>query len=141
MSPVLKMFLGEMEATMVRTMARTANIRHWLHPSDCPEAVRFLKGLFDRCFVPIHGTDNADEFVQRKGTCRAYVAYDGGNLSPVKMHEGNSTIIYRPSPSSPPVAFKILSTRSTKRCSCRDNGLLLGYQSLVVSKVRDREGG
>ncbi|KAE9394820.1 hypothetical protein BT96DRAFT_998143 [Gymnopus androsaceus JB14] len=71
---------------------------------DCPDAVRLLKGLFDRCFIPVNGTDNSDEFVQRKGTHRAYVAHDGGKLSPFDTHKGNSTIIYRPLPSSPPVA-------------------------------------
>ncbi|KAE9383671.1 hypothetical protein BT96DRAFT_961004 [Gymnopus androsaceus JB14] len=87
---------GEMEATIMKTMARTANIRCWLRRSDCPDAVRLLKGLFDRCFIPVNGTDNSDEFVQRKGTHCAYVAHDGGKLSPFDTHKGNSTIIYRP---------------------------------------------
>ncbi|KAF5351480.1 hypothetical protein D9757_012880 [Collybiopsis confluens] len=98
---------GEMESTIVKTMARTANIRRWLRRPDCPNAIHILKSLFDKCFVPVGQSDNLNEFVERKGTHRAYVAYDGGNLSPFKTHPGNSTIIYRPSPSEPPVAGQI----------------------------------
>lgn len=122
---MLKVVLGEMEATIVKTMARTANIRRWLHRSDCPDAVRFLKDLFDRCFVPVNGSDNSDEFVQRKGKGRAYVAYDGGKLSPAGTHEGNSTIIYRASPCSPAVAGQIQFIENVHRPNGHNTGVRL----------------
>lgn len=114
-----------MEATIVKTVARTANIRRWLRRPDCPEAVRLLKKLFDKCFVSVNGTDDSDEFMERKSTQRAYVAHDGGNLSPFKTHQGNSTIIYRPSPSEPPVAGQIQSIENVYTRDGQNTGVRL----------------
>ncbi|KAJ3765118.1 hypothetical protein FB446DRAFT_833337 [Lentinula raphanica] len=98
---------GEMEATIVKTMARTANLRRWLRRPNCPEAVQQLKILFDRSFVPVSVSQNDDESVEMKGTHRAYVKYGNGRLSPVDTHAGNSNIIYRRSPGESPVAGQI----------------------------------
>jgi len=124
----MKYILGEMEATIVKTMARTANIRHWLRRPDCPNAIRVLKDLFDKCFVPVSRPDTLNEFVECKGTHRAYVAYDGGNLSPFKTHPGNSTIIYRPSPSKPPVAGQIQSIENLHNHDGQNTGVRLHVQ-------------
>jgi hypothetical protein len=123
--PWLDTFLGEMEATIVKTMARTANIQRWLRHPDCPEAVHILKNLFDKCFIPVGRTNNLNEFVERKGTHRAYVAYDGGNLSPFETHKGNSTIIYRPSPSGSPVAGQIQSIENVHNRNGQNTGVRL----------------
>ncbi|KAJ3990625.1 hypothetical protein F5050DRAFT_1795865 [Lentinula boryana] len=96
---------GEMEATIVKSMARTANIRRWLRRPDYPEAICQLKVLFDECFIPVHAP-HSEEFVERKGARHAYLKFEGGNLSPFDTHMGNSNIIYQP-PSGPPVAGQI----------------------------------
>ncbi|KAF9268620.1 hypothetical protein L218DRAFT_520584 [Marasmius fiardii PR-910] len=81
---------------MVKTLARTANIRRWLRRPDCPEAVRQLKRLFDKCFVPAAGIPEPKPLRELKGSRRAYANYQGVNFSPHKTHEGNASIIYRP---------------------------------------------
>ncbi|KAF5361343.1 hypothetical protein D9757_012333 [Collybiopsis confluens] len=111
----LNTFLGEMEATIVKTMARTANIRRWLRHPDCPDAIHLLKALFDKCFVPVNDADTADKFLERKGEHRAYVAYDGGN----------STIIYRPSASEAPVAGQIQFIKNIHNCDGQNIGVQL----------------
>ncbi|KAJ3963308.1 hypothetical protein EV361DRAFT_813494, partial [Lentinula raphanica] len=103
---------GEMEATIVKTMARTANLRRWLRRPDCPESVRQLKILFDKAFMPVTALRNVDQLVEMKGTQRAYVKFDKGYLSPVGTHAGNSNIIYRRSPGESPVAGQIQSIQN-----------------------------
>ncbi|KIK53088.1 hypothetical protein GYMLUDRAFT_110058, partial [Collybiopsis luxurians FD-317 M1] len=98
---------GEMESTIVRTVARTANLCSWLRRRDCPEAIHQLKVLFNKCFVPANAPNTCDNFVKQKGPQRAYVKHNGVNLSPCDTHAGNAIIIYRPSASEPPVAGQI----------------------------------
>ncbi|KAE9392362.1 hypothetical protein BT96DRAFT_830726 [Gymnopus androsaceus JB14] len=98
---------GVMESTMIKTLVRTANIRHWLHCPDCPEAIKQLKVLFDKSFVPANATSQTKEFVEMKGTRRAYASFDGVNFSGVDTHAGNANIFYRPSPNQTPVAGQI----------------------------------
>ncbi|KAE9385593.1 hypothetical protein BT96DRAFT_960719 [Gymnopus androsaceus JB14] len=74
---------GEMEATIIKSVTRTANIRRWLRRPDCPEAVRQLKVMFDNA-----------------------------NFSPSTTHPGNATIIYRPSPAGRPVGGVIQEIRN-----------------------------
>ncbi|KAJ3990771.1 hypothetical protein F5050DRAFT_1556728, partial [Lentinula boryana] len=76
-------------------------------------------------FVPVSRPDSPNQFVERKGTHLAYVAHDGGNLSPFKTHPGNSTIIYRPSPSEPPVAGQIQSIENLYSCDGQNTGVQL----------------
>lgn len=114
-----------MEATIVKTVARTANIRRWIRRSDCPEAVHVLKKFFDKCFVSANGVDHSGEFVERKGTQRAYLPYDRGNLSPFKTHQGNSTIIYRPSLSESPVPGQIQSIENIHTHNGQNTGVRL----------------
>ncbi|KAJ3792200.1 hypothetical protein GGU11DRAFT_693808, partial [Lentinula aff. detonsa] len=98
---------GEMESTIMRTVARTANLRHWLQRRDCPEAIHQLKVLFDKCFVPANAPSSSDKFVEQKGPHRAYVKHNSVNLSPSDTHAGNANIIYRPSASEPPIAGQV----------------------------------
>ncbi|KAJ3985772.1 hypothetical protein F5890DRAFT_1408825, partial [Lentinula detonsa] len=83
------------------------NLRRWLRHPDCPEAVRQLKILFDKCFVPANATSETKEFIKMKGTHRAYAKFDGIYFSPSATHAGNASIIYRPTPSEAPVAGQI----------------------------------
>ncbi|KIK52019.1 hypothetical protein GYMLUDRAFT_180723 [Collybiopsis luxurians FD-317 M1] len=98
---------GEMESTIVRTVAQTANLRHWLRHQDCPKAICQLKVLFDKCFVPANAPSTCDNFIEQKGPQRAYVKHNSVNLSPCDTHAGNANIIYCPSASEPPVAGQI----------------------------------
>ncbi|KAJ3991178.1 hypothetical protein F5050DRAFT_1581854 [Lentinula boryana] len=95
---------GLMEATIVQTVVHTANICHWL----CrPECVWQLKSLVDKCFPPVNATGQEDELWPMRGPQCSYAWWDGGNFSPSSMHVGNSTIIYRPSPSEKPIGGQI----------------------------------
>ncbi|KAE9388055.1 hypothetical protein BT96DRAFT_960281 [Gymnopus androsaceus JB14] len=101
-------FVGSpMELTIVKTLVRTANLRHWLHRPDCPEAVRQLKVLFNKCFVPVNAPHNTGEFTERKGAFRAYAKHNGVNFSPHTTHKGNANIIYRPMSGGTPLAGQI----------------------------------
>jgi hypothetical protein len=106
-----------MEATIMKTMARTANIRRWLRRPECPEAIRQLKVLFDKCFVPANSTKGTGEFVVRKGSRRAYAKYDGVNFSGASTHAGNASIFYRPSASVPPAAGQIQRIEEVRTAS------------------------
>lgn len=96
-----------MEATIIKTVTRTANIRRWLRRPDCPEAIRQLKIIFDKCFVPVNAINQEDELRPLKGARRAYARWNGGNLSPTGTHAGNATIIYRPSSTERPIGGQI----------------------------------
>lgn len=107
---------GEMEATIIKSITRTANIRRWLRRPDCPEAVRQLKVMFDKCFKPLNGTVKEDNRPQ-KGSRRAYAKWDSANFSPSKTHSGNATIIYRPSPAKNPIGGVIQEIRNVDTTS------------------------
>ncbi|THU90391.1 hypothetical protein K435DRAFT_616328, partial [Dendrothele bispora CBS 962.96] len=97
---------GILESTIMKTLARTANIRRWLRRPECPEAVKQLKVLFDKCFIPANATP-AQENREMKGTQRAYAKHNGVNFSGVHTHSGNSHIIYRSVGYRSPVAGQI----------------------------------
>lgn len=101
------LYLGPMEMTIVKTLVRTANLRRWLHRPDCPEAVRQLKVLFDKCFIPVNAPPSTDEFTERKGAFRAYAQHNGVKFSPHTTHKGNANIIYRPTCGEAPLAGQI----------------------------------
>ncbi|KAE9387574.1 hypothetical protein BT96DRAFT_993174 [Gymnopus androsaceus JB14] len=98
---------GAMESAIMKSVARTANLRHWLRRPACPEAVRQLKVLFDKCFVPANAPSQTNEFVAMKGVRRAYAKHDGVNFSGSSTHAGNASIIYRPIPDHAPIAGQI----------------------------------
>ncbi|KAL0061857.1 hypothetical protein AAF712_011299 [Marasmius tenuissimus] len=99
---------GIMESTMIKTLAHTANIRRWFRRPECPEAVKQLKALFDKCFAPANANppQETQENREIKGPQRAHAKREGHNFSGVKTHSGNSHIIYR-TRSKPPVAGQI----------------------------------
>ncbi|THU81186.1 hypothetical protein K435DRAFT_622741, partial [Dendrothele bispora CBS 962.96] len=98
---------GSVEGTIMKSQLRVANIRRWLRRPDCPEAIKQLKILFDKCFVLANSSPTTNERVEVKGTHRSYVRFDGVIFSPWATHEGNSNIFYRPSPAAEPVAGRI----------------------------------
>ncbi|KAF9261329.1 hypothetical protein L218DRAFT_870279 [Marasmius fiardii PR-910] len=100
----------------MKTLARTANIRHWLRRPDCPEAVKQLKRLFDKCFVPVNAPTEPQLPREVKGPERAHVSHLGVNYSQSRTHEGNATIFYRPTPDStpPPIAGQIQSIENVR---------------------------
>ena len=105
-----------MEATIIKTVTWTANIRRWLCRPDCPEAVRQLKVIFDKCFKPVNGIVK-EENQPQKGSRRAYAKWDGANFSPSKTHPGNATIMYRASPTEKPIGGVIQEIRNVNRTS------------------------
>ena len=96
---------GVMESTIIKTLARTANIRRWLRRPECPGAVKQLKILFDKCFIPANASP-PQENRKIKGATQAYARHKGVNFSGVNTHSGNSHIIYR-TERNPPVAGQI----------------------------------
>ncbi|KAG7093911.1 hypothetical protein E1B28_007547 [Marasmius oreades] len=98
---------GMAESTMMKTIARTANIRRWLRRPDCPTAIKQLKVLFDKSFVPANATIESEPLREIKGSRRAYAKHDGHNFSGFKTHEGNASIIYRPASTDSPRAGQI----------------------------------
>ncbi|KAE9391973.1 hypothetical protein BT96DRAFT_831255 [Gymnopus androsaceus JB14] len=94
---------GPLESTIMKSQLHVANIRRWLRRSDCPEAIRQLKVLFDKCFVPTEPPE--EEF--KLGSHRSYIKRDGVVFSPHLTHEGNATIIYRPNSNEEPIAGRI----------------------------------
>ncbi len=96
-----------MEATIIKSWTRTANLRRWLRRPDCPEAVKQLKVLFNKHFVPVNAHSQIEKPVQLKSSRRAYFKLDGTNFSRASTHEGNASIIYRATPSTAPIAGQI----------------------------------
>ncbi|KAE9402123.1 hypothetical protein BT96DRAFT_937420 [Gymnopus androsaceus JB14] len=66
---------GVMESTMIKMLVCTANIRHWLHCPDCPEAIKQLKVLFNKSFVPANTTNQAKESTTRAAFLKKVVLY------------------------------------------------------------------
>lgn len=102
----------------MKSVARTANLRHWLRDPDCPKAVRQLKILFDKCFVPANAPSQTNEFVAIKGARRAYAKHEGINFSGSATHEGNASIIYKPTPDDPPIAGQIQWIENKRNAVC-----------------------
>ncbi|KAF5317882.1 hypothetical protein D9758_018788 [Tetrapyrgos nigripes] len=108
---------GVMESTIMKTLARTANIRRWLRRPECPEAVKQLKVLFDKCFVPANAPPPQEENHEMKGNFCAYAKHKCINFSGVHTHSGNSHIIYRPvgSPSAIAGQIEVIEDMSAER--------------------------
>ncbi|KAJ3926665.1 MAG: hypothetical protein NXY57DRAFT_867152, partial [Lentinula lateritia] len=115
---------GPMESTIIKSWARTANLRRWLHRPDCPQAIKQVQVIFNKCFVPVNAPRFTEDFVQAKGLHRAYVQSNGVNFSGVETHIGNATIIYRSAASEIPIPGQIqfienAPTRSALRLHVR----------------------
>jgi hypothetical protein len=90
----------------MKSQTRVGNIRRWLRRPDCPDAIREVKALFDKAFVPANAT-KATEEREFKGSRQAFVRRGNAYFSPATTHEGNATVFYRPRPESEPVAGQI----------------------------------
>ncbi|KAE9387950.1 hypothetical protein BT96DRAFT_836919, partial [Gymnopus androsaceus JB14] len=95
---------GAMESAIMKSVARTANLCHWLCHPACPKAVQQLKVLSDRCFVPANALSQTNEFVAMKGVRCAYAKHNGVNFSGLSTHAGNASVIYQPIPDDAPIA-------------------------------------
>ena len=113
--------LGILERTLITSQTRTANLRRWLRRPDCPEVIKQVKRLFDKSFVPANSIEQLSGITEMRSAQRAYAHYDGVKFSPKSTHAGNSTIIYRPSSLSKPVAGQIELIENVKT----SNGLRL----------------
>ncbi|KAJ6565160.1 hypothetical protein DFH09DRAFT_873950, partial [Mycena vulgaris] len=87
---------GELEATIVKSFWRGANIRRYLNRLDCPEVIKQFKILFDVTFSP--RTDrSAESLPAENNKDRAHYTHQGVNYSRASTHLGNSLVLYYPS--------------------------------------------
>ncbi|KAJ7658858.1 hypothetical protein DFH06DRAFT_990078 [Mycena polygramma] len=97
---------GELEATIVKSFWRGANLRRFLNRSDCPEVIKQLKVLFDLSFSPRN--DRSEESAPAEnGKDRAHYTYQGVNYSRASTHLGNSLVLYYPSGAPSAIAGSI----------------------------------
>ncbi|EEB90019.1 hypothetical protein MPER_11832 [Moniliophthora perniciosa FA553] len=125
---------GAAESIIMRSQTRVANIRRWLRRRDCPEAIRQLKVLFDKAFVPVNSVAASSEFIEFKGSHRSYLkdsVDDNVKYSPATTHAGNSNVIYRARPGSDPVAGQIQYIENVKAAG-RDTAILHVRQYLPL---------
>lgn len=103
---------GELEATMVRSFLRGANLRRWLSRPDCPPAIKRCKEFFDRAFGSKHEKHKDGEIddisiaqfphelqgltLQQRGPLCSYFRFRGVLYSAASYHVGNSLIFYYP---------------------------------------------
>jgi hypothetical protein len=95
-----------MEATILKSFMRAANLRRWLGRKDCPEVIRQFKRIFDLVFTPRTVCEQNDT-VPGNNREKAHFFYNGVNFSRASTHLGNSLVIYYPPGTSSPVAGSI----------------------------------
>lgn len=100
---------GVMERTIMESHNRAANIRRWLRRPDCPEAVRQVKILFDKTFIPVNSTSTLEDTSLQTSSnpVRAHHRHAGVNFSRESTHAGNATVIYRTKNSTENLAGQI----------------------------------
>ncbi|KAJ7731454.1 hypothetical protein DFH07DRAFT_706160, partial [Mycena maculata] len=86
---------GELEATIVKSFWRGANLRRYLNRSDCPEVIKQFKVLFDLTFSP-RNDRSAESVPAEDGKDRVHYTHQGVNYSRASAHLGNSLVIYYP---------------------------------------------
>ncbi|KAF9062835.1 hypothetical protein BDP27DRAFT_1368545 [Rhodocollybia butyracea] len=102
---------GEMEATIVKSYVRSANLRRWLNRKDCPQFIRTLKGLFNKAYhsnvkrLSVEEDHMHTQAVNRSD--RAHYQYNGVNFSRSTTHLGNSLVLFTPLHSTEAVAGSI----------------------------------
>lgn len=96
-----------MESTIIKSWARTANLRRWLHRPECPQVIKQVQVIFNKYFVPVNAPNMTEEFVRSKVSRRAHAKLNGFNFSGVETHLGNATIIYHSSKRGNSVAGQI----------------------------------
>ncbi|KAJ7080261.1 hypothetical protein C8R44DRAFT_653822 [Mycena epipterygia] len=87
---------GELEATIVKSFWRGANLRRYLNRADCPEVIKQFKVLFDLTFSP-HNDRSTESVPAEDGKDRAHYTHQGVNYSRASAHLGNSLVLYYPS--------------------------------------------
>ncbi|KAJ7133858.1 hypothetical protein C8R46DRAFT_809056, partial [Mycena filopes] len=97
---------GELEATIVKSFWRGANLRRYLNRSDCPEVIKQFKILFDLSFSP-RNDRSVESAPHEKEKDRANYTHQGVNYSRSSTHLGNSLVIYYPSANAPPIPGSI----------------------------------
>lgn len=104
--PIIYIFSGEMEATILTSWMRGANLRRWLGRSDCPQVILEFKRLFDLAFTR---RNFRDEEAPKPGKDRehAHYTYNGRNYSRASTHLGNSLILFYPQYSASATAGSI----------------------------------
>jgi hypothetical protein len=102
-----------MEATMMRSYMRGANLRRWLRRPNCLEVVRQFKNLFDKAFSSGTANSSTNEpgpqspLPDRE---QAHHSCNGVIFSRSSTHLGNSLVLYYPTLSSvDPIAGSIQS--------------------------------
>ncbi|KAJ7265279.1 hypothetical protein C8J57DRAFT_1005151, partial [Mycena rebaudengoi] len=97
---------GEMEATILKSWMRGANLRRWLRRPDCPAVISEFKRLFDLAFTR---RNFRDEETPKPGKDResAHHTYKGRNFSRASTHLGNSLVLYYPANSTTPIPGSI----------------------------------
>ncbi|KAJ7635920.1 hypothetical protein B0H17DRAFT_1217189 [Mycena rosella] len=76
---------GEMEATILRSFMRGANLRRWLNREDCPEVIRQFKLIFDLAFKR-RNFRMEDDSVPGKDREKAHFFNRGVNFSQASTH-------------------------------------------------------
>lgn len=95
-----------MEATILKSFMRGANLRRWLARKDCPEVIRQFKRVFDLAFTPRTVREQNDT-VAGNDREKAHFFFNGVNFSRASTHLGNSLVIYYPPGASTAVAGRI----------------------------------
>lgn len=102
-SIILNAFIGTLEATLLKSHMRGANLWQWLNRPDCPEIIQQFKNLFDKAFsshIP-----QIQEMSTSGRTDVAYYAHNGVMFSCCSTHLGNSLVLYYPPHSSLPLLW------------------------------------
>ncbi|KAF7369712.1 hypothetical protein MVEN_00302700 [Mycena venus] len=84
---------GEMEASILKSFMRGANLRRWLNRSDCPQVIREFKRLFNLAFTP---RDFREETPPKNDQEHAHYNFQGVNYSRASTHLGNSLVLFYP---------------------------------------------
>ncbi|KIK54501.1 hypothetical protein GYMLUDRAFT_114637, partial [Collybiopsis luxurians FD-317 M1] len=89
---------GEMEATIVKAHARSANLRRFLNREDCPPLVCILKDLFNKAFPSSSKQLSSEGRLEATPAALSYecahYTYNGVNYSRSQTHIGNSLVLF-----------------------------------------------
>ncbi|KAK0211557.1 hypothetical protein IW262DRAFT_1280913 [Armillaria fumosa] len=88
---------GALEATVLQSFMKGANLRRWLNRPDCPDIIVEFKTLFDRAFSTDTSPRNLNaEPPMSQQSYHAHYFFDRYNFSRECTHVGNSLVIYYP---------------------------------------------
>ncbi|KAK0429942.1 hypothetical protein EV421DRAFT_1913639 [Armillaria borealis] len=87
---------GELEATMLQSFMKAANLRRYLNKPECPQHVQEFKHLLDKALPPKDQREvkfEADPLMLTQ-TSHAYYTYRNVTYSRASMHLGGSLVCY-----------------------------------------------